>query len=128
MMMKAAGHPAAHVPCGIADTSITARFQCWVGASGRRYTVSVFPFDAQAPDRGLPDFDGCVVVPVCRDACRGSEASSAVGAFSVEDFRDARTVRVAGTAAGVAEWHVHLLAEDRASREAAVADLRRHLD
>ena len=110
-----------HGLCSIAETA--ERFQCWLGLSGRRYTVSVFPFDAGSPDRGLPDFDGCVVIPVCRDG----EIRSAIGAFRIEDFVEARAVRAAGIAAGVAEWHVHLLAEDRTSREVMVDDLRRRL-
>lgn len=112
----------------IADTAIAARFQCWRGASGRRYTVSVFPYDADAPDRGLPDFDGCVVIPVRRHpAGHDGEARSAVGVVRIEGLSDARSLRAAGAAAGVGEWHVHLLAEDAASREAAAADLRRRI-
>ena len=109
----------------IADTAIASRFQSWLGASGRRYTVSVFPFDVRSPDRGLPDFDGCVVIPVCGDAHRGGGSRSVLGVFAIEGFRDARALRAA--AGAVAEWHVHLLAEDRAAREAAVSDLRRRL-
>ena len=109
---------------GLRSTAETAaRFQCWLGLSGRRHIVSVFRFDAGSPDRGLPDFNGCVVIPVCRDG----EARSAIGAFPIEDYAEARAVRAAGIAAGIAEWHVHLLAEDRTSREAVVDDLRRRL-
>ena len=110
-----------HHLASIAQTTIASRFHCWYGASGRRYVVSVFPVDRATPDRGLPDFDGCIVIPVRREG----SGRDPLFIRRVEDHFDARSVRSAGLEGAAEEWHVHLLAEDEAARQAAVDDLRR---
>ncbi len=103
-----------------AQTSIASRFHCWLGASGRRYIVSVFPVEGGTSECGLPDFDGCIVIPVRR---RGA-ARLPLFVRQVEHHGDVRSLRAAGLAGGAEEWHVHLLVEDGAMRKAAVDDLR----
>ena len=46
MLLEHASRDVAYALRSIADTDVATRFQCWVGASDRRYTVSVFPFEA----------------------------------------------------------------------------------
>ncbi|MGC1556556.1 MAG: hypothetical protein WA745_03305, partial [Methylovirgula sp.] len=50
----------------LSGSPLAGRFHAWHGASGRRYVCSVFPLDPAAPDAGLPQFAGAVVLAVLR--------------------------------------------------------------
>ncbi|OJV05257.1 MAG: hypothetical protein BGO20_16775 [Bosea sp. 67-29] len=91
------------------------RFTAWRGRSGRRYVASVFPSD----DPHALSFTDAVLLAVSAD--RRILAARDSGPFGIEAAlgRWQRSV----TEAGATEIHVHLLAEDGASRRAALLDL-----
>ncbi|UZF90528.1 hypothetical protein [Bosea sp. NBC_00550] len=91
------------------------RFTAWRGRSGRRYVASVFTVD----DIHALGFTDAVLLAVSAE--RRVIAARDSGPFGVEAAlgRWQRAI----TAAGAAEIHVHLLAEDGFSRRAALLDL-----
>ncbi|MGO4175381.1 hypothetical protein [Bosea sp. TAF32] len=91
------------------------RFTAWRGRSGRRYVASVFSID----DVHALGFIDAVLLAVSPD--RRIIAARDSGPFGVEAAlsRWQRAIM----AAGAAEIHVHLLAEDGLSRRAALLDL-----
>lgn len=91
------------------------RFTAWRGRSGRRYVASVFAVE----DSHALSFTDAVLLAV--SAQRQIVAARDSGPFGIEAAL-ARWQR-AVTEAGAAEIHVHLLAEDGASRRAALLDL-----
>jgi hypothetical protein len=91
------------------------RFTAWRGRSGRRYVASVF---AMSDDHAL-GFTDAVMLAVSQD--RRILAARDSGVFGVEAALT--RWRNAVIAAGAQEIHVHLLAEDGASRRAALIDL-----
>ena len=91
------------------------RFTAWRGRSGRRYVASVFAID----DMHALGFTDAVLLAVSAD--RRIIAARDSGPFGVEAALG--RWRRAITAAGAAEIHVHLLAEDGVSRRAALLDL-----
>ena len=104
----------------LVETSLAGRYHFWRGMSDRRYTVSVAMVDPAAPEAGLPDFDGFVLVPVVR--CGGR--CWPLAAVAIERTLDRRAAMSSALAEGASEWHVHLLGETRAARAAIVADLQ----
>ncbi len=103
-------------------STLSGRYRSWRGWSGARYVTSVFPVDHGAADRGLPVFDGVVLLAVMRDG-RGV---SALAVLAVETAADREVALAMASTRGVTEWHVHLLAEDRERRRAVVSDLHLH--
>lgn len=91
------------------------RFTAWRGRSGRRYVASVFAID----DSHALGFTDAVVLAISPD--RRIIAARDSGPFGVEAALGRWQRAVA--AAGAAEIHVHLLAEDGLSRRAALLDL-----
>lgn len=91
------------------------RFTAWRGRSGRRYVASVFAADDTHP----LSFTDAVLLAVSAE--RQIIAARDSGPFGVEAAL-ARWQR-AVSEAGAKEIHVHLLAEDSASRRAALLDL-----
>ncbi|CAH1668146.1 conserved hypothetical protein [Hyphomicrobiales bacterium] len=91
------------------------RFTAWRGRSGRRYVASVFAID----DSHALGFTDAVLLAISPD--RRIIAARDSGPFGVEAAlgRWQRAI----LAAGAAEIHVHLLAEDGLSRRAALLDL-----
>jgi hypothetical protein len=91
------------------------RFTAWRGRSGKRYIASVF----QITDATALGYADAVLLAV--DSDRQVLAARDSGPFGIEDaltrWRDA--VR----AAGAIEIHLHLLADDDSTRQAALADL-----
>lgn len=91
------------------------RFTAWRGRSGRRYVASVFPVQ----DGHALGFSDAVLLAVSpgRDIIAARDS----GPFGIDAamtrWRDAVAM------AGACEIHVHLLAEDGASRRAALLDL-----
>ena len=100
-------------------TSLAGRYHFWRGGSDRRYTVSVSLVDRVAPEAGLPDFDGFVLVPVVECGDRRWP----LAALAIERTLDRRAAIASALAGGANEWHVHLLGATRAARAAIVADL-----
>lgn len=90
-------------------------FTAWRGRSGRRYVASVF---AVTDDHAL-GFTDAVLLAV--SANRRILAARDSGPFGIEAALT-RWQRAAADA-GASEIHVHLLAEDGASRRAALLDL-----
>jgi hypothetical protein len=95
-----------------ADTPLARRFHAWRGQSGRRYVASAY-----APG-AAPDYAGMVALAVQRTPDGGLRMLGAVAhepgdapLATLAAFRDADEV------------HLHLLAEDTASRAAAASDL-----
>jgi hypothetical protein len=103
----------------LAGSVLADRFHAWPGASGRRYTVSVYAVDRDAEDIGLPEFDGFVLIPVVRDGF----ARRPLAVVAVERDADRRVTIAEALVQGVDEWHVHLLAGTRDMRRAIVADV-----
>ncbi|RXT46204.1 hypothetical protein B6S44_25590 [Bosea sp. Tri-44] len=91
------------------------RFTAWRGRSGRRYVASVFAVQ----DGHALGFSDVVLLAVSPD--RKIVAARDSGPFGIDAaltrWRDAVAM------AGASEIHVHLLAEDSASRRAALLDL-----
>jgi hypothetical protein len=91
------------------------RFTAWRGRSGRRYVASVFAVQ----DGHALGFSDVVLLAVSPD--RKIVAARDSGPFGIDAaltrWRDAVAM------AGASEIHVHLLAEDGASRRAALLDL-----
>ncbi|CAN7550120.1 hypothetical protein LJR090_004641 [Bosea sp. LjRoot90] len=91
------------------------RFTAWRGRSGRRYVASVFAVQ----DGHALGFSDVVLLAVSPD--RKIVAARDSGPFGIDAaltrWRDAVAM------AGASEIHVHLLAEDSASRRAALCDL-----
>ncbi|WID98288.1 hypothetical protein QO058_08640 [Bosea vestrisii] len=91
------------------------RFTAWRGRSGRRYVASVFAIQ----DGHALSFSDVVLLAVSPD--RTIVAARDSGPFGIDAaltrWRDAVAM------AGASEIHVHLLAEDGASRRAALCDL-----
>ena len=104
----------------LVETTLAGRYHFWRGASDRRYTVSVTKVDPAAPEAGLPDFDGFVLLPVIRCGAR----CWPLAALAIERTLDRRAAITAALAEGASEWHVHLLGATRAARTAIVADLQ----
>ena len=103
----------------LSDRAITSRFHAWLGASGRRYIVSVYALDLLLAHAGIPDFDRFVLIPVARQGLtRRPDDVIAVERESDKGFAVQRAL-----AHGVSEWHVHLLANGRSERATVVADL-----
>jgi hypothetical protein len=91
------------------------RFTAWRGRSGRRYVASVF----RAHDASALTFVDAVLLAVSSD--RKVLAVRDSGPFGVEAALG--LWRGQCVAAGAAEFHVHLLAEDSESRRQALIDL-----
>ncbi|MDX3808149.1 hypothetical protein ACXIUS_22465 [Bosea thiooxidans] len=91
------------------------RFTAWRGRSGRRYVASVFAAD----DIHALSFTDAVLLAVSAE--RQIVAARDSGPFGIE----AALARWQSSVmeAGAKEIHVHLLAEDGASRRAALLDL-----
>lgn len=91
------------------------RFTAWRGRSGRRYVASVFAVH----DGHALGFSDAVLLAVSPE--RSIVAARDSGPFGIDAaltrWRDAVAM------AGATEIHVHLLAEDGASRRAALLDL-----
>ena len=101
------------------DQAITGRFHAWHGRSGRRYLATVYPIDHNEPAASLPDLGPAVLMAVSH----GHSGRAITGALVIE--RSSEWIRaVARLHARADEWHVHLLAADRAARTAVLADLR----
>ena len=97
---------------------MTARVHAWHGRSGRRYLVTVYPVDHDDPAVALPDLGQAVLIAVARHGA----ARVPLGMVAIERASDWSRA-VTRLHAGVDEWHVHLLASDRAARGAVLADL-----
>lgn len=91
------------------------RFTAWRGRSGRRYVASVF----QLSDDHALGFTDAVLLAISGD--RRVIAARDSGPFGVEAALTRWRQSVQD--AGACEIHVHLLAEDRVSRRAALLDL-----
>ena len=91
------------------------RFTAWRGRSGLRYVASVFTAD----DTHALSFTDAVLLAVSAE--RRIVAARESGPFGIEAAL-ARWQRAAAEA-GATEIHVHLLAEDGASRRTALLDL-----
>jgi hypothetical protein len=104
----------------LTDNVLAKRFHAWSGTSGRRYICSVFPFNAEEPAAGLPDFADAIVIAVGNDA--GLRRPLAFFEFSGEQHREFFDKALASS---VQEWHIHLLATDPAHRQAVKADLEK---
>ncbi len=100
------------------EQAIAGRFHAWHGRSSRRYLATIYHIDHEDPAACLPDLGPAVLLAVSRRA----GARTIVGSMAVERGSDwAQAVaRLHGRAD---EWHVHLLAPDRAARAAVLADL-----
>jgi hypothetical protein len=100
------------------DDAMLTRFHRWYGRSGTRYVTTVYAIDHDEPAAGLPDLGAAILIAVAR---RGA-GRDIVGLVAVE--RDSDWARAtARLHPGADEWHVHLLAADRLTRGAVVADL-----
>ena len=109
----------------LAGAALGAHFHSWRGASGRRYTCSVFPVRAGAEMGGLPEFDEAIAIAVSRDG-EGRRRRIAVLDLCWRDGQFAGDVHAVGEAlgAGASEWHIHLLTGDAGARQTAIADRR----
>jgi hypothetical protein len=108
----------------LAGGALASRFHAWRGESGRRYVCSVFPARSEAVLGGMPEFDAAVAIAVRIDAA-GRRSRLAVFELSWRNGRFQGDVeRLEKTlAAGICEWHIHLLAESQQARRLAIADL-----
>ena len=105
-------------PLAILGAGVLPRFHAWFGWSGTRYVASIFPVDHQRPASGLPDLGPAVLFAVRR---RDDGRRVMTGLQAIE--RDSDWARAATRLhADAGEWHVHLLAGDRAARSAVVGD------
>ncbi|WP_158808867.1 hypothetical protein [Beijerinckia sp. L45] len=100
------------------DDAMAVRFHRWHGRSGQRYTATVYSIDHDDPASGLPDLGPAVLIAVARHGAR----RAMVGLVTIERDSDWAHA-VARLHPGADEWHVHLLAPDRAARAAVLADL-----
>ncbi len=102
----------------LADTSLTSRFSAWQGLSGRRYVFSVYP----AAD--CPAFRDALLLAAVRDPGGRRRALAIVdtGAFP-ESIVTGMQRELRGYGSNL-EFHLHLLAQSPAGRNAALVDLR----
>ena len=103
----------------LSGEAFAARFHAWRGVTGTRYLTTVYEVDRRDPGGGLPDLGPAVLLAVVRRL----SGRVIVAAAAVERGSDwSRAVACLHGRAD--EWHVHLLAEGRAARAAALADLQ----
>jgi hypothetical protein len=101
----------------LADDALAARFRSWRGESGRRYVFSVYE------SFGCPAYSHAVIIVAAVDAggVRTALLIADTGCFPEIVLANAASkwahadVRI--------EFHVHLLANSAAGREAVIADL-----
>ena len=105
-----------HKLVALDDTGLESFFHSWRGASGRRYICSVYDIDE------APQFDlaRAVVAAVRRNAAGTEITFTFQPAADGSDWRDwaAKARR-----AGASEFHVHLLAGEKAQRDFIARDL-----
>jgi hypothetical protein len=108
----------------LAGRALASRFHAWRGSSGSRYVCSVFPVRGDAELGGLPEFDAAVALAVSigRDGERSRVAVFELCWRNGRFVGDVNCVKGA-LAAGVCEWHIHLLAETGRARRAMINDL-----
>lgn len=106
---------ACEIPLRSAAAQGERRFTAWRGRSGRRYVASVFGVS----DPHALGFTDAVLLAVSAD--RRILAARESGPFGIEAALTRWQRAVAQ--AGAQEIHVHLLAEDGASRREALRDL-----
>jgi hypothetical protein len=101
----------------LADDALAARFRSWRGASGRRYVFSVYE------PSGCPAYNHAVLIVAAADAGgdRVALTMSDTGCFPEIVLANAANKWARGDA--TIEFHVHLLANSAAGREALIADL-----
>ena len=99
-------------------SSLGARYHAWHGASGRRYTTSIFPVHQASDGGGLPTFEGVVLIAVLREGT----VLRPVHIMAMETAADRKVA--SSLARGASEWHIHLLAGDVQRRRSIVEDLR----
>lgn len=109
----------------LAGGALASRFHAWRGGSGRRYICSVFPVHSHAWLGGLPEFDAAVALAVTVDSA-GQRSRVAVfePCWRNGRFEEAAEWVTEALAAGVCEWHIHLLAETKPARQAMIDDLK----
>jgi hypothetical protein len=107
----------------LAGRTLSARFHAWHGASGQRYICSVFPADCADPDAGLPDFADAITLAVACDNAGQRRCVSLTLSEAMTDIAARQHFIAAGLAAGVVEWHVHLLAAEVQQRHAVAQDI-----
>ncbi len=98
------------------------RFHAWYGRARQRYVTSVFQIDPAAPAAGLPDLGAAVLIAVKRDG-GGRTITGLVAIERLSDWARAVVSLYDEAASKPDEWHVHLIAPDRAARAAMIADL-----
>jgi hypothetical protein len=100
----------------LAGGALDARFRSWRGASGQRYTFSVYG------RRSCPAYENAVamVARIEPDGARRIIFIGDTGCFPDILFAEAANHIPAD---GEVEFHVHLLATSRAGRAAVIADL-----
>lgn len=107
--------PAREAPLRSLAGTGSRRFTAWRGRSGRRYVASVF----SAGDDHALGFSDAVLLAVSAE--RRIVAARDSGPLGIEAALE--RWRSAAQAAGATEIHVHLLAEDGASRRTVLRDL-----
>lgn len=103
----------------LAGSPLAGRFHAWHGASGQRYVCSVFRLDPAAPDAGLPQFAGAIVLAVVR----AGDHRRLVSLWQGQSHADPRNFIIEALAGGAGEWHVHLPPNTAAHRRAIIADI-----
>ena len=100
------------------EDAMAQRFHRWRGRSGTKYTATVYSIDHDDPLAALPNLGPAILMAVARNGA----ARDIVGLVAIERDSD-WSHAVQRLQAGANEWHVHLLAPDRATRAAVLADL-----
>lgn len=109
---------------GLAGSDLAGRFRHWYGVSGRRYLFSVFAVHRTDWREDCPAYGEAIVLAVARDRS-GDRRILWVGQTGVlsDLLFDGDAALEAVLTAGANEVHMHLLAKDRASRDAIILDI-----
>ena len=99
------------------------RFHSWSGRSGQRYVCSVIDRNDVCAMEELRHYSGAVVLAVRRDDAGGKSivAVGEAGHFPELFWCGAAMARLLDS--GIAEFHVHLMAETPEARQAVLQDI-----
>ena len=103
-------------PCGLEDFPLSERFRSWRGASGERYIFSVYD------SRGCPAYKDAILIAVEVDASGARKPLAFVDTGSFPEPLITKLTRAYGPRDNI-EFHVHLLANDTATRRKVLVDL-----
>ena len=109
--------PASAPLAALAGSALARRFCAWNGVSGERYICSVFPLET------CPAFADAVILAVSADMFGSRKIVAAADTGPMPELLTQGALLDFVRGRGANEWHVHLLCNSLAARQAMVEDL-----